>query len=80
VLTLRFVSGTLELVGELADEVRPAEYVWDARTECYRAPARCYAGLVMALRGAGIEYEDEARAYPNLEVGSLVHREPRPLQ
>jgi len=79
-LTLRFDSGTLELRGELPAELRPSECVWDARTDSHRAPALVYAELVLALRAAGVPYEDEARNYPTLEVGSLVHREPRPFQ
>jgi len=69
-LTLRFVSGTLELRGELPPEATLEELVWDARTDCHRAPARLYAALVMALRAAGVTYEDEARDYPTLSAGS----------
>jgi len=79
-LTLRFVSGTLELRGELPPEVKLEELVWDARTGCHRAPARVYAQWVMALRAADVAYEDEARDYPVLAAASRVHREPRPFQ
>ena len=39
-----------------------------------------YAQAVLALRKAGIAYEDHARRYEVLAEGALVHREPRPYQ
>ena len=78
--TLRFHAGTLEVHG-FAKKDKPApELRWDERTACFRAPAMAYAPTVMTLRKAGIEYEDEARDYPELEAGALVMHEPRPYQ
>ena len=80
-VTLRFVSGTLELAGLDPNHAPlPAVCRWDARTTCYRAPAVAYADLVLGLRRAGIEYEDRARCYAELEQGLRVRREPRPYQ
>ena len=60
--------------------VLPAACAWDSRTLCHRAPASAYSEIVLALRAAGLEHVDEARAYAELAHGSLVHREPRPFQ
>ncbi len=80
-VTLGFVSGTLELTG-LTEEHDPVSTWcrWDPRTACFRAPAVAYAELVLALRRAGISYEDRARAYQELEQGLRIRREPRPYQ
>jgi superfamily II DNA or RNA helicase len=80
-VTLRFVGGTLELAGLGRDHDRvPSCCRWDARTACHRAPAVAYAELVLGLRRAGIEYDDQARRYQELEQGLRVRREPRPYQ
>lgn len=80
-LTLRFIGGTLELVG--GDEGLgfdlPDDLARDPRTRSYRAPAHRYAEIVRALHGK-CEFTDEARAYTNLEFGVRVAREPRPFQ
>ncbi|HVJ19038.1 MAG TPA: DEAD/DEAH box helicase family protein [Polyangiaceae bacterium] len=78
---LAFASGTLEL-RELPRGTceLPSSLVWDERTACYRAPALCYAEVVLALRKAGIAYEDTARRYEELSSRLCVHREPRPFQ
>jgi superfamily II DNA or RNA helicase len=52
----------------------------DVRIGAARAPARAYRDVVMALRRLGIEYRDEARAYPELALRSRVEREPYPYQ
>jgi superfamily II DNA or RNA helicase len=80
VVRLRFASGTLE-VRDVPDALSlPDACVWDERTACHRAPAVAYAAVVMACVRADIAYEDEARAYTELESGLRVHREPRPYQ
>lgn len=78
--TLRFHAGTLEVHGLPKGEPPAPELRWDDRTACFRAPAMAYAPTVMALRKAGLEYEDEARDYPELETGALVMHEPRDYQ
>jgi len=81
VAKLRFVAGTIELAGVHDDEIAlPVECQWDVRSACHRAPALAYASLVLALRGAGIEFEDDARHYVELDYGLRLRREPRPFQ
>jgi superfamily II DNA or RNA helicase len=77
---LRFHAGTLELHGWPDGTPPPEAARLDARTACLRAPAMAYADVVLALRRAGIEYEDEARAYHELATGAQVRHEPRPYQ
>ncbi len=79
--TLSFTAGTLELRDIARDDARlPPGFVWDERSASFRAPAIAYAETVLALRRAGVAYEDEARRYAVLEAGALVHRAPRPYQ
>src|SRR5690606_29067614 len=78
---LVFRSGTLEIHGlEESSSILPDAARYDARTACHRAPALAYADVVLALRRAGVEYEDEARRYGELASGAAVRREPRPYQ
>lgn len=77
---LHYVGGTLEVHGlEKGSPLVPGAR-WDARTACLRVPAMGYAEIVLALRTAGVEYEDEARDYEELESGALALHEPRPYQ
>lgn len=81
--TLEFDAGTITLEGIEKDDPRIAGLTgltWDARAARYRAPALSYAPVVLALRKAGIAYEDRARKYSELAHGVRVHREPRPYQ
>ena len=79
--SLHFAAGTLELRG-LAEGFAglPSECQWDPRTSCFRAPACAYAPLVLALKEIGLEHEDAARKYTELDFGLRAHREPRPFQ
>jgi superfamily II DNA or RNA helicase len=80
-MTLGYRAGTVELRG--ADQHAaglPAALHWDRRTACFRAPAVVYAELVRSLRAAGVEYEDRARGYGELESGLRIRRDPRPFQ
>ncbi len=81
-IELRFVGGTIEVRGLARDAAGLAEVGarWDGRTACFRAPAVGYAPIVMALRRAGLEYEDNARRYGSLAEGLHVRRAPRPFQ
>jgi superfamily II DNA or RNA helicase len=79
-LTLTFVAGTLELRGLPADTAAPPGCAWDPRTACHRAPAIAYAEVVRALVRDKVAHDDQARAYPTLEHGLRVRREPRPYQ
>lgn len=79
-VTLRFVSGTIEVRGLDAplDELSSIE--WDKRTASYRAPALAYADVVRALVRASVEYDDTARAYEETALELRVARQPRPYQ
>ncbi len=71
---LGFDAGTLRVEG-LSGAAHHA-LAWDDRSACHRAPAHRYADVVRWLRGAGIDYRDEARAYHELDVGELARQEP----
>lgn len=84
--TLKFVAGTIEVRG-LDDETvqglpgqGPLLLTFDRRARCYRAPARHYAELVLALRAADVEYEDLARNYSPLPLQLQNRPSPRPYQ
>lgn len=80
-LELIFASGTIEVRGANAGhEVLSGVAAWDERTHSYRAPARAYADIVLALRRARLAYDDRARRYGELENGLRVHRQARPYQ
>ena len=80
-IEVQFKSGTIEVRGlPPPGEVLPGCCCWDHRTACFRAPASCYAQVVLALVRAELEYEDTARDYVVLQQGLRVRREPRPFQ
>lgn len=78
--SLHFSSGTLELRGLEADADLPPGWTWDARTACFRAPAVHYAPVVRALVQRGVELEDLARSYEELDLKWVEERTPRPFQ
>jgi len=81
VASLHFVGGTLELRGTGSDlGGLPGECAWDPRSACFRVAASCYAPLVLALRQLGLAYDDQARAYLELDFGLRVQRAARPFQ
>src|ERR671921_1391566 len=76
VIELHYESGTL-----LATGGKPPEpFVWDSRTEQWRAPAGAYRETVLALRGSGTSYKDRAARFERLSLESRVAIEPRPYQ
>ncbi len=77
---LSFVAGTLEARGLAPGPCELPGLEWDPRTHSHRAPAQCYAELVLALRKAGITYDDQARRYEELAARLCLQREPRPFQ
>ncbi len=78
---LAFKSGTLEIHGlERGHPSLPASCAWDTRSSCHRAPAIVYPEVVLALKAAHVDFEDDARAYEEIEAVPLVPREPRPYQ
>ena len=78
-VVLRFADGTLDVQG-LEREQEPPGCEWDPRTLGFRAPARAYAELVLWLRKSGLAYDDQARAYSELEPKLALGRAPRPFQ
>ena len=75
-IELSYESGTL-----LAGGGRPPEpFVWDGRTEQWRAPAGAYRKTVLALRESGTPYKDHASSFEKLSLESRVAMEPRPYQ
>jgi superfamily II DNA or RNA helicase len=76
VIELYYESGTL-----IASGGKPPEpFVWDARTEQWRAPAGAYRNAVLALRDSGTPYKDLAASFEKLSLESRVAMEPRPYQ
>src|SRR5918993_3382820 len=75
-IELSYESGTL-----LAGGGKPPEpFVWDSRTEQWRAPAGAYRETVLALRESGTPHEDRASAFEKIPLESRVAMEPRPYQ
>ena len=73
-MTLAFDAGTVRVEG--LDGSATGALAWDDRTGCHRAPAHRYAEIVLALRAAGIDYRDDARAYEELDIGEVARQEP----
>ncbi len=73
-------SGTIVVRGLDDPSILPDACRWDERSAGWRAPAVAYDRVVLALHRRKIPYDDQARAYPTLEHGLRVHREPRPYQ
>ncbi len=79
-VSVSFVSGTIEVRAWPAGVALPPNCAWDERTGCHRAPGLAYAEVVRALVASKTPYEDAARRYSELAGGARVHREPRPYQ
>ncbi len=62
------------LIGNLA------RCVWDQRTNCYRMPGYQYHRLISALYREKVSYQDNARAYQNLELEPAWQYKPFPYQ
>ena len=76
VIELSYESGTL-----IASRGKPPEpFIWDARTEQWRAPASVYRQTVLELRRSGMPYKDQASSFEQLSLESRVAMEPRPYQ
>jgi superfamily II DNA or RNA helicase len=76
VIELSYESGTLIAGGDDP----PEPFVWDRRTEQWRAPAGAYRDTVLELRASGISYKDHAARFEKLSLESRVAMEPRPYQ
>ena len=79
-LDLYYESGTLLAGGDAAGGRPPEPFVWDKRTEQWRAPAGAYRETVLKLREAGTPYTDRAARFEKLSLESRVAVEPRPYQ
>lgn len=55
-------------------------FVYDGRTEQWRAPARAYRRVALGLREAGVEFRDGAAGFGALDLESRVAFEPRDYQ
>jgi superfamily II DNA or RNA helicase len=81
---LEFDRGTLllsetEAGGDLSRLELP-QTTFDPRIGRHRAPACAYRPIILDLRKAGIEYEDNARRYEELPLPLKISREPFPYQ
>ncbi len=79
-LRLSFDQGTLLLAGEDVAALELPACVEDSRVGAWRAPARRYREIVLALKDRGVEFEDSAREYDKLELVSRLERTPYPYQ
>jgi len=78
-LSLEFHAGTVRVRG-LEEGDAPAPLVWDPREAVHRARAFEYRDVVLALRAAGRETTDSARAYAELRLAPRALRTPFPHQ
>jgi superfamily II DNA or RNA helicase len=76
VIELTYEAGTL-----IASGGKPPEpFVWDGRTEQWRAPAGAYREMVLKLRDSDALFVDRAATFEKLSLESRVAMEPRPYQ
>ncbi len=75
-IELYYESGTLVASGTPL----PEPFVWDGRTEQWRAPAGAYRDAILDLRESGTPYLDRAACFEKLSLESRVAMEPRPYQ
>jgi superfamily II DNA or RNA helicase len=82
-IKLSYEAGTLIAAGTSDGESSyrlPGDFVYDRRTEQWRAPAKAYREAALGLREAGVEFHDAAARFERLELESRVALEPRPYQ
>ncbi|MBA4116585.1 MAG: ATP-dependent helicase, partial [Rubrobacter sp.] len=80
-IELSYESGTLISTSDATTDGKPPEpFVWDKRTEQWRAPASSYRETVLKLRETGTPYTDRAARFEKLSLESRVAMEPRPYQ
>ncbi|MCA1719004.1 MAG: DEAD/DEAH box helicase family protein [Actinobacteria bacterium] len=75
-IELSYESGTLLASGGMP----PEPFVWDKRTEQWRAPAGAYREISLKLRGSDTPYTDRAASFEKLSLESRVAMESRPYQ
>ncbi|MCC6647833.1 MAG: DEAD/DEAH box helicase family protein [Polyangiaceae bacterium] len=67
---VRWLQGTIDVVGLDEGAVLPPGFAWDARTGSHRAPAFAYPALVWQLIRGGVAFDDRAKAYEELPAGA----------
>ncbi len=75
-----FHAGTLRAHGLDASAAEAAGFVFDERQSVHRARGSDYRAAVVALKRAGVELVDEARAYRELTLEMRTVRTPYPHQ
>ena len=80
VIELSYESGTLLTRGISVGDKPPEPFVWDKRTEQWRAPASAYRETILTLRESGTPFEDRAARFEKISLESRVAMEPRPYQ
>ncbi|MVN86412.1 DEAD/DEAH box helicase [Deinococcus sp. HMF7620] len=76
--TLRLDRGTLVMT-EVPACVRD-HFLWDARSQSWRAPGRAYREVVEALRASEVPFRDSASAFEKLELSFARDVTPYPHQ
>lgn len=79
-LLLSFESGTLILQGANEKDQVPNAFVWDSRTNYFRAPAYFYREIVRELIKNKTSYTNEAKKYSTFEFKQKFQTIPRPYQ
>ncbi|GBF06384.1 DNA/RNA helicase [Deinococcus aerius] len=75
---LRLDRGTLVMY-EVPEAVAGL-FVWDARSQSWRAPGKAYRDVMERLREAGVPVRDEAATFQKLELGYAREVTPYPHQ
>jgi superfamily II DNA or RNA helicase len=78
--TLSYDRGTLILHPPPKGKAWVEFAVWDDRIERFRIPANQYRRLVLALRAEGIELNDKAKGFEEIELVPSTQMEPYPHQ
>ncbi|ABK43170.1 type III restriction enzyme, res subunit [Magnetococcus marinus MC-1] len=80
-MRITFNLGTLILHGSAEELALVAEHVtWDDRIHAYRAEARYYGTIALALHRAKIAFDDQARAFDKQPFQLVSPLHPRPHQ
>ena len=79
-LKLKFESGTLILEDANETDAVPKAFVWDARTNHFRAPAYKYREIITEFVRSKTPYEDEAKNYSEFDFKQKFQLKPRPYQ
>ncbi|MCY1704332.1 DEAD/DEAH box helicase family protein [Deinococcus sp. SL84] len=75
---LRLDRGTL--VMQEPPEVVKGHFIWDERSQSYRARGMAYRDIALEMKSAGIKFEDRARAFADLGLTYTREITPYPHQ